>query len=372
MKKTKKALAFAAALIFLFAVFSVTAFAYENEKEESDAAFGFVEDFSQIIPPESGVEISEDELMESIGFEGILASVLGGIRGEKPELISFFLMVLGFAVLCAICDTLSFSSGPLERTAGVGVLVVMSLSVYPKLYSIFQTVTESLESVNSFFGTALPVLTAITAASGSVKTAGVQAMNMNIALGIAGGLAVKVLLPLSSSLLALALISSFGDGGVASVSRGIKHMFTVGLGIITAVSSAAIALQTVIASASDSAALRAARYAAGGLIPVVGSSVSSALSTLAGGLAYAKSTVGVASISVILALSLTPLILLLLYRMVFGVAVLFLEYVDIPRGVRCFSAYKTALDSLIAVYVMSIIVCIIQLIVFMKGGASAA
>ena len=280
-------------------------------------------------------------------------------------------MVMGFAVLCVVCDSVSFSGRSMERTAGVGVIVIMSLSVYPKMYSIFETVAESLESVNGFFGTALPVLTAITAASGSVKTAGVQAMNMNIALGIAGGLAAKVLLPLSSSLLALALISSFCDGGVASVSRGIKHTFTLFLGIITAVSSAAIALQTVIASASDSAALRAARYAAGGLIPVVGSSGSSARSTLAGGLAYAKSTVGIASIAVIVALCVSPLILMLLYRAVFAIAVLFLEYVDNPIGVRCFSAYKTALDSLIAVYVMSTLVCIIQLIIFMKGGASA-
>lgn len=366
----KRALLFALIFPALILSFSITAFAYESE-EKADTVSDFLEEFTQIIPPESDVTLGEDELIESIGFDGMLSSVLSTIRGEGSELISFFLMVLGFAVLCVICDTVSFSSQSIERTAGVGVLVIMSLSVYPKMYSIFETVAESLESVNSFFGTALPVLTAITAASGSVKTAGVQAMNMNIALGIAGGVAVKVLLPLSSALLALALISSFGDGGVASVSRGIKHMFTVGLGIITAVSSAAIALQTVIASASDSAALRAARYAAGGLIPVVGSSVSSALSTLAGGLAYAKSTVGVASIAVIFALSVSPLILMLLYRMIFTVVVLFLEYVDNPRGVRCFSAYKTALDSLIAVYVMSILVCIIQLIVFMKGGASA-
>ena len=250
----------------------------------------------------------------------------------------------------------------------MGVFVIMSVIVYPRLYAVFESVRASLESVSSFFGAALPIMTAITTASGSVKTAGVQAMNMNITLGIVGAVATKILLPLSFAMLAFALVSSFGDSGVGNVAKGIKNTFTFGLGIVTAVSSATIALQTVIASASDSAALRAARYAAGALIPVVGASVSSALSTLAGGLAYAKSTVGAAAIAVIAAISIAPLVSLLVYRMIFSIAVSFLEYADNPRGVRCFSAYKTAFDAVISVYVMSTLVCIIQLIVFMKGG----
>ena len=227
----------------------------------------------------------------------------------------------------------------------------------------------SLESLSSFLGAALPAMTAITVASGAVKSAGVQAMNMNITLGIIGAVATRLLLPLSLSLLALALISSFGDGMATGISKSIKGFFTFGLGLVSAISSAAIALQSVVASASDSASLRAARYAASSLIPVVGSSVSGALSTLAGGLAYAKSTVGAASIAVIVALSVVPLVLLLIYRMVFSLAETFMEYMDNARGKRCFLAYKTALDAVISVYVMSTIVCIIQVIVFIKGGA---
>ena len=338
--------------------------------EEDVSADGIIEDFSAIIPEESGISTDEDSLLESIGVEGILKRIMDTLSGEGAEMLTFFLTLIGFAVLSVLSDSLSFGSGEGSKTAGVGVMVLASFSIYPRVYSIFESVRSSLESVSSFFGAALPVLTALTTASGSLKSAGVQAMNMNITLGIVGAIASRILLPLSLSLLSFALVSSFGDGGAASLSKSIKSFFTFGLGIVTAVSSAAITLQSVIASASDSAALRAARYAAGSLIPVVGSSVSSAISTLSGGLAYAKSTVGAASIAVIAVISIAPLLSLLAYRMMFSMVISFLEYLDNPRGVRCFSAYRTAFDAVISVYVMSTLVCIIQVIVFMKGGAS--
>ena len=362
-------------LMFMIIAFSVTSFAVNDEANHdfiSARASDIIKEFSNVIPVESGVSTDDESLIESIGFDSMMRAIVGALSGEGSEVLEFFLMTVGFAVLCVVCDWVSFSNAETEKAAGVGVLVIMSVAIYPKVYSVFETVRESLESTSSFFGAALPIMTAVTTAQGSVKTAGVQAMNMNITLGIVGAIAGKILLPLSFALLALALVSSFGDGSIGSVGRGIKSIFTFGLGIVTAVSSAAIALQTVIASASDSIALRAARYAAGGLIPVVGSSVSSALSTLAGGLAYAKSTVGAATIAVIAVISIAPLVTLIVYRMIFSLAVSFLEYMDNPRGVRCFSAYKTAFDAVISVYVMSTLVCIIQVIIFLKGGGNVS
>lgn len=372
--KTKKIIKASLLFVFMLVFFSVTAFGYQKSSEEEkdvDAAREIMEEFSDIIPNEADVSLDEDELLENVGFDAILRAISNAIKEEKSEFLSFFLTVMGFAVLSVVCDFASLCGTDMQRNVEIGVFVVMSVAIYPTVYSVFGSVKESLESVSGFFGAALPVMTAITAATGSVKTAGIQAMNMNITLGIVGTVATKILLPLSFAMLALALVSSFGESGAASVSKGIKSIFTFGLGIVTAVSSAAIALQTVIASASDSAALRAARYAAGGLIPVVGSSVSSALSTLAGGLAYAKSTVGVAAIAVIAAISVLPLMSLLCYRMIFSLAVSFLEYADNVRASRCFLAYKTAFDAVISVYVMSTLVCMIQLIVFIKGGATA-
>ena len=374
MKKIKAFLLALILSVLLFSLLSFSSVAYSDaesiSEKKNDGAEKFVNEFSQIIPTESGITLDEDELIDSLGIDSIMKSILNSVTEKRSEMLVFFLTVIGFSLLCVVCDALSFSAQSAQKRICAGVLFVMSVTIYPSVYSVFESVRSSLSSVTSFFGAALPIMTAISTASGSVNTAGVQAMNMNVTLGIIGAVSTKLLLPLSLAMLALALVSSFGDGGAGKVAGGIRSIFTFGLGIVTAAASAAIALQTVIASAADSAALRAARYAAGGLIPVVGSSVSSALSTLAGGLAYVKSTVGAAAIGVVSVISMAPLISLLVYRCVFSVAISLLGYADNSVAIKCFSAYRTAFDAVISVYVMSTVVCIIQLIVFIKGGGS--
>ena len=363
----KRAFVIFVSFFTLFFIFSVSVSAADSEKNIYEE---IIEEFENAIPEESGVKIDTNDMMDSFSFKEMLYAALGGLGDRKGEIISFLMTVIGFCILGVMCDSVSLLGAGNDRTVSAAFFTVMSIALYPRIYSVFLSVSNTLDSISVFFGAALPAMTAITAATGAVKSAGVQAMNMNIALGIVGNIASHVLMPLCLSLLALALVSSFGDGIAVSVSNGIKSLFTFGLGIVTAVSSAAIALQSVIASASDSAALRAARYAVGGLIPVVGSSVSGALSTLAGGLAYAKSTVGALSIATISIIAIAPLLHLILYRMIFSLAISFMEYMDNARGKRCFFAYRTAFDAVISVYVMSTLVCIIQVLVFIKGGVS--
>ncbi len=372
-KKVKKIFAAFGLFVIIWSFFLLSSSALEkdnslNSEKKIEQIF---EDFSSVIPDESEMTIEDGSIVTDIGVEGILNEIISSVKGKSSEYFSFFLAVFGFAVISVVAELASFSTASMQRACGVGVFVIMSVSLYPRMYELFSTVKESLSSLSTFFGSALPILTAITTASGAVETAGVQAMNMNITLGVVGSMAVNLLLPLSFALLGLSLVFSFGESGALSVVKGIKNTFTFGLGIVTAISSAAIAMQTVVASAQDSAALRAARYATGGLIPIVGSSVSSALSTLAGGVAYAKSTVGAGAIFVMLSLAVGPLISLIFYRLAFSVSIFLLEFLDIPRGVRCFSAYRTAIDAVISVYVMSTLVCIIQVIVFMKGGVGS-
>ena len=230
---------------------------------------------------------------------------------------------------------------------------------------------EGLAALVSFFGGVIPVMSAVNASSGAVSSAAVQAANMNITLAFIERFSVDALLPISLTVFTLTFIGAVGDSdAVLSIGRGVKSFFTWGIGIISTVLAAVISIQSVVASAADSAALRAARYAASGTIPVVGSTVASALATLGGGMAVIKGTVGGVSVAVILAVTLSPLIMLLMYRLSISVSTGLLQFSGSTGGVRCFSAIRSALDALIAVYSMSVLVAIVELVVFIKGGVT--
>jgi hypothetical protein len=105
------------------------------------------------------------------------------------------------------------------------------------------------------------------------------------------------------------------------------------------------------------------------MIPVVGSSVSGALSTLAAGLTYAKSFIGVGAILVIVTLALSPLILLLLYRFALSAVITFSDFVGLG-GIKIFGAYRFVIDSVVTLYALSALVYVIEIILFIKCGVS--
>ena len=165
-------------------------------------------------------------------------------------------------------------------------------------------------------------------------------------------------------------MSALGNKSAITVGKGIKGLFTWATGLFTTLITAIFSLQTLVASAADSAAMRTAKYMASGLIPVVGSAVSGALATLASGLSYAKTLVGSGAILVLISLAISPLLMLLLYRLAFTVAISVAELVGAEKCSNIFNAYRYAFDMTIAVYVLSVIVYLFQVILFLKVGVA--
>jgi hypothetical protein len=79
-------------------------------------------------------------------------------------------------------------------------------------------------------------------------------------------------------------------------------------------------------------------------------------------------TVGAGAIAVILSLALFPLVSLLLYRLALSVSIIFLDYAGCESGSRTYTTFRSSLDAVIAVYALSVLVLIIEVIIFLKSG----
>jgi stage III sporulation protein AE len=351
---------FLTVLVFLFTLVSVNAHAAEADD--------ILNDFKNIIP--EGVEVDTDELTSSLGVEAILAEISLALSDRVGKTLAFFLLLLGFAVVISISTHASLGTDTaLDTSVQTAVSAIAAASIFAALYDVCSELKEGLSSVVDFLSSAIPIFTLISTSSGAFATASAQAFNMNLTLALVEKFCTGALLPTSFAVFSLGFFASVTDSGAAGVARGVKAVFMWGVGIVGSILAATVAMQSVVASAADNAALRAARYAASGMIPIVGSTVASALSTLGGGMAYLKSTVGMGSVAVILLVAIAPLVSLLLYRLAISCCLIYLEFSGSSGGVRCYSAFRAALDTLIAVYSVSVLVCIIELVVFVKGGA---
>ena len=317
--------------------------------------------------PEGYEGLADPEtLAESMSLDEIWAAIISAVGGARGYVGEIMAVMLGLAVLLAVAEK---GGGELSGSAAALSQAVSGTLLFALLSPLIVTVSEALETARSFMGALAPIMTSVTLAGGGTLTAGVHSSGYTVVLWAIGYLGEPLLAGLCYAMLLLGITGNMSKGG-ARLALSVRTVFVRLLGTVTAAFSGVIALQGIIASAQDNALMRAARHAAGTLIPMVGAGVSGAISTLAGGLAYAKGIVGGAGIVALLFLALSPLVLLLLIKFVLFVVTSFLEICHAPGAAALFTAFDGAVSALISVYVMTTIVCIIQVLLFVKGGVN--
>jgi len=357
-------------VLFCFAC-SVRASAYTEETE--DVPKELLDDFFDILPEGIDEGDIKEGLADSLGVEALLSELLNTALGRSGQVTRFFLTCLGLALLLALSELISYGGG---LAKGV-IAAAAAVTLYGFILPLVNEATEALSAVSEFFGAASAVVSSLTLAAGGGGTAAAQAVGMNLTLSLFGSFGGGFLSSVVSALFAIGTVcalngSEGGSGkGTLAIASGVRSVFTWGIGLLSACLMGLLSLQKTVAAASDSAALRAAKYAASGMIPVVGGAVSSALSTLTSGLGYAASVVGGGAVLVILTLCLSPLVVILLYRLALFPVLVLLDFAGGGAAKRCFLGLRSALDALLSVYVLTCIVYIFEIIMYLKGGVFA-
>lgn len=371
MKRQKrKTLMLLPAVLLLISLFSIvcSADAGKTTVEELE------ERWESLLPdsaPSGLGESGADELSDALGFPHLIESVLASLQGKKSGIGAFCLALFGAAALLAAGEALPID-GRLSPEISAGIGCIAGLSIASALSGAFAGVRQGIEEVTAFFSGILPMFSAVLCAGGSAMTAGVQSAGMELSLSFIAWMNEKLLLPLSGMLLAFASVGTLDtEGRCVMLSERIYKCFLSVLGILSTILLATVALQSTIASAKDSSAIRAARYAAG-LLPAVGSTLSGSLSVLSSGILYLKNAVGISAVAVMIGMAAGPLAELILYRIGFFLSGIFLLAVGAKNGERLFSSFWVALDAMTASYIFSVVVCFLETVIFLKSGVGIA
>lgn len=343
-------------IVVIIALFSLRAAADETSDR-------LLSDFADTLP-EGYEEIAEGD-RDAVGAEALLEEILSALSGEAGRISSFLLLMLGSLAVISLARSAPF---PIFSSVQSGVSMVSSLAIAERLVAVFSDMSGDLKTLNGFFASLIPVLSSVSLASGAVEGAAAQAAGMNLILSLVGGVSTSFLSAVVGFGFAMGIISVFGDEGAANISRGIKSFFMWCLGLGTAVLMGTLSLQTLVSSSRDNAAMRAARYMTTGLVPVVGSTISASLSTLAAGLAYVKGIIGATSIFVIISILVSPLIAVLMYRLILSLSITLAEFIGSSAAVRSFGSFRSSLDTLIAIYALSALIYVFEIILFIKSG----
>lgn len=241
---------------------------------------------------------------------------------ELKSAAGFFALLLSVIMISGVGAALAGDKG--AETADVAGLVcrcVLLLVVLTAFTTLARTTVNCITSLGSFMEIATPVLMTLLTAVGGTASAGVFQPAMTLLCTTVTSVVQTVIVPLALCGAVLAVLDKLSERMRVSELAGlIQSASKWTIGALTTIYVAATSIRSMTAAAYDGIAVRAARYAAGSMVPMFGTLVSGTFDTMLGCAALVKNAVGVSAILLVAGTIAMPMLRLLAYQLILRLA----------------------------------------------------
>jgi stage III sporulation protein AE len=353
----------------LFALFLIvslqTAVFAQTEEELASAAeeIGIdVEELQADVPDSAedlldqrGITPTNTEAMTGIKPSEVLSYLWETVKSKVSYPLKIFAAIVAVIILSAVVEGLQDTIADKKLTKIYGIIcVIVAVSVIAAPVSeTIRSAAQALSDGGIFMAGYIPIFSGITASSGHFTSAASYSLIVIFASDAAVMIASNFMIPVLSICMALGIIEAINPnfsltGITNAVQTGTKIIVT----FIMVVFLGLLSTQSIIGASADTLGVKAAKFAASNFIPVVGSAVADAYTTVKASLGLLRGGVGFFGIAAIFLLAAPPLIEVGLMRLAFSAA----ELVTDVFGVN---SVKILLKNTVKILslVFSILVC---------------
>lgn len=293
-----------------------------------------LEELNRALPYEAQ-EVLEGVDLANGGWEAGAAALLDQAKEETGRMLRRILgsgaALLLIVLLCDGAQLLYFlekDSKILQCVTLTSALAVVLLSA-GSISEMIGLGVETIHTMNDFSKTLLPLLSAACAASGSVTAAAVREVGTTLFADVLITCINNFLIPLVYIYIgAITANAVLHEHSLKSISKVIKKCITWVLTILLTVFTAYLTISGAVSGTADAAALKVAKFAISGAIPVVGGIMSDAASTILVGAAVLKNAIGIFGTLAVFALCITPFLQIGLQYLMYKTAAFLAEIVD--------------------------------------------
>lgn len=385
LKKSKKIKVLITVVFVLIAAHCLSFATFAEDGEALSMPEGF-ENIRDSLPDEaldslpegifSSDAAEQGEALEEMTSPQYALSLLRDLIGvEIGTAAKLFIAVVGLLILSSALNAMRISLT--SRSLGTAMRFCMTGAVMAALigvqFSQLESVALYFERINSLMRAMIPVGSAVLAMGGNVSTAATSSATLSVFLGVCETLCAETVIPVVCACTALALCNTLSaDIGLNGFASAIRKTYTFILGTVMTLLVATLSSQTTLSAAADSTGAKAAKLVSSTAIPIVGGTVGETLRTVASGVSYLKTVVGIGGIVFIVLLVLPVLISLILTRVVFlltgGVA----DMLGCETEGKLLSELGSVWGTIIAVVAMCAVMFILALVIFVRVAVAAA
>ena len=320
-------------------------------------------------PDESG-----DAARMALGAKQVLSlikkALLSSLPSAKKLLMQNLALLLGISLFRLLSE--NFGSEGSGDGATFCTNAMLLLSVLTPQLTAAQAAGEFLKRLCTLVNSMIPMVGVLLASGGNVTAAVSETSMLGLFIIFCENFCYLTLIPVLSGCAAFAAASAFSDRtGLDGVAKGIKKTFTFLLGLMALIISAVMSGQTLLSTKADSLTARTAKFAAGTFIPVVGGTVGEALRTVAAGVEYLRSSVGIGAMIIICAMLLPTLVSLILGRISLSLCSSCASFLGLSKEASILNDSTGFYGYLIAVCSICSVLVIYALVLFVRISAAA-
>ena len=308
-------------LLFSFSVGAESTDDFYSQQYEISGA----EDLSDALPDETrefmdenGISPSDPDFVNSLNPENVFSHIWGFVTSGAKAPLTAGAVILAVILISAAIESGSFGSA--AEAAKYATLISAAAVIAVPVSSVIAAGVNAMKGCSVFMTSFVPVFAVVTAASGSAATsASMSALLLGAAQGVSF-ISNFAVMPLMGGYLAISIASSVSPViSRSGIADGIKKLAYWIMSLTSTVFIGVLSIQTVVNGAADGLTLRTAKFIIGSSVPVAGTALSEALTTVTASMGVLKATVGIYGVIACFIIILPLLVELLLWRLMLNI-----------------------------------------------------
>lgn len=258
-------------------------------------------------------------------------------------------MIIIICIICALINNLenAFSNGNLSNIAYFACYSLLIILISRTFYIGVSTVREAIKDMTDFMAALMPVLLILLASVGGFSQAAVMDPIIIGVINISARIFVNLIIPIIGLSFVIQFVNNISqEYKVDNLSKLLNKSALWIQGIIMTIFIGTVTIRSMATATIDAVTEKTAKFAVDSFIPIVGKSLSDAISTVAGYSLLLKNALSSIGLIILIAILIFPVIKIVVMAFIYKLTAALIEPISDSRLVKCIAS---AGDSLILI-----------------------
>ena len=367
-------------LIFLLFLFSFQVSAestsagefYYNQYKSSgaDELEGYLPEETREYFKDNNIDPLKSGWTDSLEPKNVFTHILSFLKSGAKGPFASGSVIIAIILVSSALNGMDIK-GASSVATGYAVSLTAAASVITPIFSVISAGANALKGCAAFMVAFVPGFAVIVASSGATATSASMSGLLLGACQAVNLIADFVIMPLMGGYLAISIASNVSplveNSGLAS---GIKKICYWVMSLLTTVFLGILSIQTAVNASADTLSLKTAKFIIGSSVPMAGTALSEALTTVTASMGMLKTTVGIYGVIACAAVFLPILAELVLWRITFNITATISDLMSVPKISSVLRSADTVLSVLIGIILLTAAMFIISLGVVLAAGGT--